>query len=174
MLGWADNRKADRCIEAVELLLERIRQHSRPPYSPEVLLVEYKMLHKIPVFARIRDGFCPRLHAWLDRVETFLSIGSTDLSTPTLPTGDDQSDGPSLTPKQCFVLQTMARIDGSKLLSAKMIAAEMGAGSRLSEETVRVSVLKLIESNLAERPEGERSGARLNTAGRKLAWKIAD
>lgn len=86
----------------------------------------------------------------------------------------EESAGPALTVNQSRVLQTMARFDASRLLSAKMIAEEMDARVRLSEETVRQSVRKLIESNLAERPEGDRSGARLNRAGRKLAGKIVD
>jgi hypothetical protein len=68
----------------------------------------------------------------------------------------------------------MARFDASRLLSAKMIADEMDATIRLSEETVRQCVGKLIAADLAERPEGDRSGARLNSAGRRLAGKIAD
>lgn len=93
---------------------------------------------------------------------------------PALPAGADESAGPALTVNQSRVLQTMARFDASRLLSSKMIAEEMDATVRLSEETVRLCVGKLIESNLAERPEGDRSGARLNSAGRKLAGKIAD
>lgn len=68
----------------------------------------------------------------------------------------------------------MARFDASELRSSKSIANEMDATVRLSEETVRQCVGKLIESQLAERPEGDRSGARLTRAGRKLAGKIAD
>ncbi|HMN39868.1 MAG TPA: hypothetical protein PKE29_03420 [Phycisphaerales bacterium] len=97
-----------------------------------------------------------------------------DAKPKTLPAGADESAGPALTVNQSRVLQTMARFDASRLLSSKMIAEEMDATVRLSEETVRLCVGKLIESHLAERPEGDRSGARLNSAGRKLAGKIAD
>lgn len=90
------------------------------------------------------------------------------------PPGDDTPNGPALTFRQSRVLQTMARFDASQLLSSKVIAAEMDATVRLSEETVRQCVGKLIESLLAERPEGDRSGARLTSAGRRLAGKIAD
>lgn len=93
---------------------------------------------------------------------------------PALPAGVDESAGPALTVNQSRVLQTMALFDASRLLSSKMIAEEMNAITRLSEETVRQSVGRLIESKLAERPEGDRSGARLTTVGRKLAGKIAD
>lgn len=88
--------------------------------------------------------------------------------------GEVDSTRPALTTNQSRVLQTMARFDASRLLSAKMIADEMDATVRLSEETVRQCVGKLIASQLAERPEGDRSGARLNNAGRKLAGRIAD
>jgi len=93
---------------------------------------------------------------------------------PALPAGADEPAGPALTPSQSRVLQTMARFDPSRLVSASGIALEMDATVRLSEETVRQCVGKLIESQLAERPEGDRSGARLTRAGRKLAGKIAD
>ncbi len=97
-----------------------------------------------------------------------------DTKPKTLPAGADESAGPALTVNQSRVLQTMARFDASRLLSSKMIAEEMDGTVRLAEETVRQCVGKLIALHLAERPEGERSGARLTTAGRKLAGKIAD
>jgi hypothetical protein len=100
--------------------------------------------------------------------------GDDDRKPPAPPAGDSEPTGPALTNNQSLVLRTMARFDGSLLLSAAKIAAEMNPATRLSEETVRQCVGKLIESNLAERPEGERSGARLTNAGRKLAVKIAD
>jgi hypothetical protein len=99
---------------------------------------------------------------------------SADTKPPTLPAGDDQPSAPALTVNQTRVLQTMARFDPSRLLSSKTIADEMDATSRLSEETVRQCVGKLIGLRLAERPEGDRSGARLTIAGRRLAGKIAD
>jgi len=96
-----------------------------------------------------------------------------ELKPHALPVGDDQSAGLALTVNQSQVLQTMALFDGSRLLSCKMIAGEMDVTTRLSEETVRQCVDKLRKSHLAERPEGNRSGARLSNAGRKLAGKIA-
>ncbi|MCW5755345.1 MAG: hypothetical protein KIT24_11615 [Phycisphaeraceae bacterium] len=111
-------------------------------------------------------------------------VGSGDdnghAKPPALPAGADESAGPALTANQSRVLQTMALFDPSLLLSSKMIAAETEDRQAipplpaLSDETVRQCVVKLIESNLAERPEGDRSGARLTMAGRKLAGKIAD
>lgn len=107
-------------------------------------------------------------------IESLGARDADDAKPKTLPAGGDESAGPALTVNQSRVLQTMARFDASRLLSSKMIAEEMDATVRLSEETVRICVGKLIESNLSERPEGDRSGARLNSAGRKLAGKIAD
>jgi hypothetical protein len=97
-----------------------------------------------------------------------------DTKRSALPAGGGESTGPALTENQSRVLRTMALFDASQLLSSKKIAEEMDAMVRLSEETVRQCVGKLIEENLAERPEGDRSGARLTMAGRKLAGKIAD
>ena len=101
-------------------------------------------------------------------------VHNGDAKPQALPACANESAGLALTANQSRVLQTMARFDASRLLSSKMIADEMDASARLSEETVRKCVGKLIESQLAERPEGGRSGARLNNAGRKLAGKIAD
>lgn len=97
-----------------------------------------------------------------------------DVKPKTLPAGADESAGPALTVNQSRVLQTMARFDASRLLSSKMIAEEMDPTGRLSARTIGPIVRKLIEMHLAERPEGDRSGARLTTAGRRLAPKIAD
>jgi hypothetical protein len=105
---------------------------------------------------------------------------NSDAKPKTLPVGEDESAGPALTATQKQVLTTMARFDASLLLSAAVIAPETADPDAtpprpaLSDETVRQCVVKLIASNLAERPEGGRSGARLNIAGRKLAGKIAD
>ena len=77
-LEWAGDPARDRQHEALDILLDRVRQHPRPPYSPEVLLVEYERLFDMPVHARLRDGFVSRFDAWLDRVETYLSIGTGD------------------------------------------------------------------------------------------------
>lgn len=87
---------------------------------------------------------------------------------------DDGNTEPALTENQSLVLHTMARFDGSRLLSAASICVEMNQWERLSERTVHPIVRKLIRLHLAERPEGSRSGARLTIAGRKLASKIAD
>jgi hypothetical protein len=116
-----------------------------------------------------------------ERVARSFGVGDNGNAKPPAPPADiHESTGPALTASQSRVLKTMAMFDTSKLLSSKMIADETeDRESRpptagLSEETVRLCVGKLIKLNLAERPEGERSGARLTTPGRKLAGKIAD
>ena len=81
---------------------------------------------------------------------------------------------PGLSPNVTLVVETMARFDGSRLLSAKRIEEEMNLAHRLSERTIRKVVVRLIELELAERPDGKRSGARLTMKGRRLAPKIAD
>ena len=106
-------------------------------------------------------------------LQTFVDdLTSTSDVSPT-PAADLDEVSPALTENQSRVLQTMADFDGSLLLSAKAIAAAMKADVRLSEETVRQCVAKLVEVDLAERPDGPRSGARLNNKGRRLAGKIA-
>lgn len=114
--------------------------------------------------------------------ESLAALKSAHLSEPSAespaapvhPIGPGEPAVPALTVNQSRVLQTMALFDSSRLLSTKMIAEEMDATVRLSEETVRQCVGALIGSGWAERPKGERSGARLTAAGRKHAVKIAD
>ncbi len=91
----------------------------------------------------------------------------------TLPDGEEESAPPALTASQSLVLQTMALFDASRLVSADAIAAEMNAAKRLSARSIGPIVRKLIELGFAERPEGNRSGARLTIAGRRLASKFA-
>ncbi|MCH8270110.1 MAG: hypothetical protein IH985_02730 [Planctomycetes bacterium] len=100
---------------------------------------------------------------------------------PPTPTTDSHTDvdgenrnAPALTANKVLVLATMARFDSSRLLSAAMIHEEMDAPTRVSERTIGPIVRKLIELDLAERPEGKRSGARLTYTARRLASKIAD
>lgn len=116
-----------------------------------------------------------RIEAGIQRVEAAVeSVGPRVGASVEGEPGADEPARPALKRCQSQVLQTMAQFDGSRLLSAEMIAVEMDSSARLSEETVRQSVAKLIEVNYAERPEGPRSGARLTIAGRRLAGKIAD
>jgi len=97
-----------------------------------------------------------------------------DAEPPPPPGDDDQPLAPALTVNQSRVLQTMAQFDPRTLVSADAIAAGMGTAPPLSPRTIGPIVRRLILLCLAERPEGNRSGARLTTAGRRLASKIAD
>lgn len=107
------------------------------------------------------------------------SAASDDAKTKRLNATGNANDAnetlpPPLTKPQQLVLRTMNMFDPTRLLSATMIVEEIDSHERLSDETVRKCVRKLIESGLAERPEGDRSGARLTLDGRRLAVKIAD
>jgi hypothetical protein len=130
-----------------------------------------------------------RALAELDAAERAARAGAPPLlavPNPTSPLGTPHANGdaaasekseplpPSLTTSQARVLVTMSLFDGSRLLATKAIIEEMDAASRLSAETVRLAVRYLIEVDLAERPDGERQGARLTPAGRRLAAKIGD
>jgi hypothetical protein len=117
-----------------------------------------------------------RLKAPLSPIE----LHTADTEPLTLPAGEDRSAGAALTANQARVLRAMDRFDASLLLSTATIANEtedqdaLPPVPQLADETVRQCVGKLIESGLAYRPQGPRGGARLTTAGRKLAAKIAD
>lgn len=76
----------------------------------------------------------------------------------------------ALTPKDESVLLAMANYDASRLLSLPNISKETKPG--VSGRTTGRCVEKLIRLGLAERPEGDRQGARLTRAGRRLAGEI--
>ncbi len=86
----------------------------------------------------------------------------------------DDAVSPALSKSDIHVLRAMASFDTSRLLSATTIIEAVDIEDRLSEETVRLCVLKLMRDQLATRPEGKRNGARLTIHGRRLAGKIAD
>lgn len=115
-----------------------------------------------------------------EECENFEVVTQASTSTPAKPVTPATQESESetvvapLTANQSRVLVTMSRFDPVCLVSAATIAAEMEAAGRLSARTIGPIVRKLIEMHLAERPEGDRSGARLTTAGRRLASKIAD
>lgn len=81
---------------------------------------------------------------------------------------------PPLTDNEVAVVTTLARFDPLQLASASKIEAEMDAPNRRSPRTIGKAVTRLIQLGLAERPRGDRSGARLTTAGRRVARKFAD
>ena len=88
--------------------------------------------------------------------------------------GDADVEVPPLTENEVAVITTLARFDPVRLASVAMIESEMDAGSRRSPRKIGEAVNRLIELELAERPRGDRSGARLTTAGRRVARKVTD
>jgi hypothetical protein len=90
--------------------------------------------------------------------------------------GSDEDDQPppALTANEVSVLRTLAIFDPAELASAARVEAAMDRAERISDKTIRVAIRRLVELGLAERPEGDRSGARLTIAGRRLVRKIAD
>jgi hypothetical protein len=81
---------------------------------------------------------------------------------------------PALTEAQRITLCAMNSFDRTVLASAQKICEAINPTKRLSEETVRQCIKRLIKLDLVERPEGSRKGARLTNAGRRLAGKIVD
>ncbi|QYO63316.1 hypothetical protein [Leptolyngbya sp. 7M] len=82
--------------------------------------------------------------------------------------------GPALTPNQSLVPRTMDGFGALELVSTKGIAERMEPSERFSPRTIGPLVQRCIQLRLAERPEGDRSGARLTLAGRGLAKNIAE
>jgi len=87
---------------------------------------------------------------------------------------DEPGQEPALTKPERLTLCTLASFDPSELASAKQIADAMDLKERLSARTITPAIRKLVDLDLAERPEGERLGGRLTLRGRRLASKIAD
>jgi len=85
----------------------------------------------------------------------------------------DESLSPALTENESSVMHAMHRYDASLLLSTHKIGETMKMAGRLSVRTIELIVKKLIGLGFAERPEGNRKGARLTMAGRRLVPKIA-
>jgi len=111
---------------------------------------------------------------------------SDDTATPATPTpakvgkgrdvvsrDDDEQQVPALTKAERATLAALASFDPSRLASAIEVSEAM-PGVSYSERSVRKAIKKLVKLNLAERPEGEKQGARLTIKGRLLASKLAD
>lgn len=121
----------------------------------------------------------PRIDQWQRGKRTKEDADEQQQIPKTAHTRDEEEEGelddpPALTANQARVLVTMNYFDGSRLLLPATIREEMEPRYRLSERTIRGIVLTLVELKLAERPQGDRQGARLTNPGRRLVPKIAD
>ncbi|HMN96929.1 MAG TPA: hypothetical protein PKC43_10565 [Phycisphaerales bacterium] len=72
------------------------------------------------------------------------------------------------------MLQALATLDPTELASAVRIADAIDPSRRVSERSIVTIVRRLLELDLAERPMGDRSGARLTLKGRRIARRIAE
>lgn len=121
----------------------------------------------------LRHG-CP-LFAGLIRQAVAAAAASSESTVPDAADEDEKPEQPpALTEPQRITLCAMNSFDRSVLVAVNKICDAMAPTLRLGEETVRQCVKRLIALDLAERPDGERRGARLTNAGRRLAGKIAD
>lgn len=116
-----------------------------------------------------------RSGATLERLAARISVLADEVRTA--PDGGDDnalSQAPALTKSEWLTLYTLASFDAAKLASVEQIADAMDPTQRLSLRTIGDALKKLIALHHAERPEGERHGARATVAGRRMAAKIAD
>lgn len=86
----------------------------------------------------------------------------------------DEQQPPALTKTERLTLAALAGFDPSRLALTGDVCEAMPVAERLSERTTRDVLKKLLELELAERPEGDKQGARLTIKGRRLASKLAD
>ena len=157
---------ATEAAKPYRVALERLvaeHSHGYAADSDTALQIEAlnQRINDVQFDAYRRHGFEPEQ---TDEPEYLEFVESKDDDTEQLP--------PALTPNEQFVLITLERFDSSKLESVARISEAMAPSQRLSEETVRKIVNRLIELSLAERPEGTRSGVRLTRTGRRSAGKI--
>lgn len=87
--------------------------------------------------------------------------------------GEDEQQVPALTKAERATLLALATFDASRLASALEVSEAM-PGVSYSERSAREAIKKLVALNLAERPEGEKQGARLTIKGRRLASRLDD
>jgi len=122
--------------------------------------------------AAFRDALLPEI------VEALQSQRHADDANAKAKTHDEpDADGelpPSLSENQITIMRTMAECDPARLLSASRIEEAISPERRISERTIGDVLRRLIELGYAERPEGERRGARLTIRGRRILRKIAD
>lgn len=117
----------------------------------------------------------PNLCAWLEGVKAAALKAMAGASSPAAGAGEaqDAEELPApLRPADQLVLRTMDTFDPRVLLSLRQIHLAMDTSVRIQERSIGSSLDRLIEYGLAERPEGERSGARLTISGRKLAKNL--
>ena len=103
-------------------------------------------------------------------VEQFRTVPQAKISDE----GDETEQAPALKKSDRLTLQALATFDPAFLSSAENVADAMDRAERRSDRTIRDAIRRLVELDLAERPEGKRQGARLTIRGRRLVPKIAD
>lgn len=103
-----------------------------------------------------------------------LHQGTSSAAPQQIADADDPGQVFALTASHRIALCALAKFDPAILASASKIAEKIDPMERLSERTITKSIKRLIELGLAERPEGDRQGARLTMEGRRLVPKIAD
>ncbi len=126
-----------------------------------------------PIREQIKQGFLEALAEHEARRGE-----AADEPSPQPPAGTDEADdeplAPALTESDRLTLNALASFDPSILASAATVSEAMPMAQRVSERTVRESIKKLVTLGLAERPEGNRQGARLTIRGRRLASQLGD
>lgn len=86
---------------------------------------------------------------------------------------DEDDQPPPLKPVERQVLIALSAFDPSDLVSAPKVRDAMDPRERLSERTIRPAIRQLVALGFAEYPYGNKQGARLTMAGRRLASKIS-
>lgn len=95
----------------------------------------------------------------------------------TVTNGDEAKETPALTEIERTILQVLGEYDPGILLTAQQISdatkdPEVEIARYVGLSSTKNSIRKLIMRGLAERPEGDKAGARLTTKGRLALAKL--
>ena len=122
------------------------------------------------------DDDCDMLAGEMEATATVKQAGARETEPPIGGAAEDPEpdhQDPALRRTDKQTLAALATFDASELASVITVCEAMVPIERLSHKTVGPAIKRLIQFGLAERPEGDRGGARLTLKGRRLAAKIS-
>lgn len=89
--------------------------------------------------------------------------------------GDEKEEqAPALKQNELVTLKALALFGPNRLATSTDVGNEMTPADRLSPRTIQPAIRRLMELDLAERPEGDKHGARATLKGQRLVLDIAD
>lgn len=120
----------------------------------------------------LAKAFAPMFQMMFEQMQAKQAAEEQDADASS---ADDEVDQvPALTESERITLCALNTFDAAMLASATRIGEAIEPAKRLSDRTITKAIGRLIQLGLAERPQGDRQGARLTLRGRRLVAKVAD